>query len=221
MKKFRIRRRPRKFVTEPGPSKTDSHRSVSHEATRENYALSCGGCLDIQVFGDVMESFRIFFCARCNKETRICRNCDRGNIYCGPECGKQKRAEPHRRAVSRYQKSPIGKIKHRVNQSRYRHKSDPQLVWVKCHTKNVTDQGTEIIAPVVPCLDNQEVQADTRQVIEVPKQALLSTRNAPDRLERSDEKVSCDFCGRLGGPFFRFGFSRCGSPTLRFRVSKS
>ncbi len=252
-----------------------------------------------------MESYRLFFCAKCREETHICRHCDRGQIYCGPDCAEQRRRKPHRRAVSQYQEFPIGKVKHRVNQHRYRHKSDLKLIWLKnppedladlgieitafvvpgpdgreaegsepsakrqgrraseapeqaspvaenapigktkhlvnqhrCNsvpeqlglkntTKDVTDRGTEISAFVVPCPDDREaegsqpsVEGQERQASQAPEQALPATGNAQARMERSDERVPCDFCGQLCGPFVRFGFSRCGSPTLRFRTSK-
>jgi hypothetical protein len=50
------------------------------------------------VVEETEETGRLFNCRRCGKQVRICRKCDRGNIYCGKECSKAARLEAQRRS---------------------------------------------------------------------------------------------------------------------------
>ena len=77
-------------------------------------------------------SARIFNCVRCHSQVTICSCCDRGNIYCGPECSKAARKESLQAADKRYQNTYAGKINHAKRQSSYRERE----------TIKVTDQGS-------------------------------------------------------------------------------
>ena len=43
-------------------------------------------------------SARLFHCARCGRQVRICSRCDRGNRYCGSDCARAARADSVRAA---------------------------------------------------------------------------------------------------------------------------
>lgn len=79
-----------------------------------------------------MSSARIFNCALCYHQVIICSCCDRGNIYCGPECSKEARKKSLRAADKRYQNTYAGKINHAKRQSCYRERQKIK----------VTDQGS-------------------------------------------------------------------------------
>ena len=63
-------------------------------------------------------SDRIFNCARCSAQVRLCRSC--GNIHCSKECALAQRSESQRRAGVQYQSTEAGREKHAARQSRYR-----------------------------------------------------------------------------------------------------
>lgn len=63
---------------------------------------------------------RLFSCIRCHSQVVICSHCDRGQIYCGPQCSASARAQSCRAAEKRYQLTPGGKMKHALRQRRYR-----------------------------------------------------------------------------------------------------
>ncbi len=83
------------------------------------------------------KSARIYNCARCHHQTVICNDCDRGNIYCGPLCSQQSRAQNHRKANQSYQKSLRGRQKHAARQRRYHERNK----------NKVTDQGSPDLFP--------------------------------------------------------------------------
>ncbi len=70
---------------------------------------------------------RIFACARCGREVRICRCCDRGHRYCGEGCSKAARRDSMRRAGAKYQKTDEGSANHGARQQRYEERRDADL----------------------------------------------------------------------------------------------
>ena len=83
------------------------------------------------------KSARLFNCARCLKQVIICSHCDRGNLYCGPACSQQARAQNHRIANQIYQKSLRGRHKNAERQRRYQ----------KLKKNKITDQGSPVLPP--------------------------------------------------------------------------
>lgn len=65
-------------------------------------------------------SGRLFWCAGCGRLTIICNHCDRGNIYCSPECSQNARRCKQRAANTRCQSTRTGRKKHAERTSRYR-----------------------------------------------------------------------------------------------------
>ena len=78
---------------------------------------------------------RLFNCARCDRQVAICRHCDRGQRYCGPDCAQAARRASRRAAGARYQRSRPGRMNHARRQGRYR-----------TRRRKVTHQGS--LAPV-------------------------------------------------------------------------
>jgi hypothetical protein len=56
----------------------------------------------------------------CHRLFFICRFCDRGQVYCSPECRNTARREQHRAANRRYSQSPEAILDHRQRQNDYR-----------------------------------------------------------------------------------------------------
>lgn len=80
------------------------------------------------------ESHRSFICKRCRRLASICRSCDRGQRYCGPDCAKSARLQAQREANRRYQASQNGREAHRARQARYRERQRGRV-------GNVTDHS--------------------------------------------------------------------------------
>jgi predicted GIY-YIG superfamily endonuclease len=125
-----------------------------------------------------MKSARLFNCARCHAQVIICSHCDRGNFYCGSTCSQQARAQNHRIANQRYQKSKKGQMKNAERQRRYRQHQREK-------TKRVTDQGSPVLPPndLLP---------------EVPNEKKWCVR----------EFICCHFCGEAVSQFLRNGYLR-------------
>src|SRR5258708_28074561 len=68
--------------------------------------------------GDV--GLRLFRCARCGREVRVCVPCDHGQIYCAGDCRAIRRRESVRRAGATYQGSRKGARKHAARQRQLR-----------------------------------------------------------------------------------------------------
>jgi hypothetical protein len=66
------------------------------------------------------DSARLFFCALCRTQVRICGSCDRGQRYCSPDCRSSARRRNVREARRRYAQSERGRARHATRQRRYR-----------------------------------------------------------------------------------------------------
>ena len=89
-------------------------------------------------------SARLFLCARCRVQVVLCRQCDRGQIYCGPECSAQSRSERCREARQRYAQGRAGRHGNAARQHRFRQR---QRAAHNNQDEIVTDQGS---APALP-----------------------------------------------------------------------
>lgn len=56
---------------------------------------------------------RRWVCPRCGSGLVVCDRCDRGHVYCGPECARAARRASHRAAQRRHRQSPEGRADHR------------------------------------------------------------------------------------------------------------
>jgi len=75
-------------------------------------------------------SCRSFLCSRCRRQVVICRRCDRGQVYCGPDCALEVRRRNQREARRRYQATERGRRMHVDRSREYRARG-----------RRVTDQG--------------------------------------------------------------------------------
>ncbi len=68
----------------------------------------------------VEDGYRLFNCARCHEQVRICPACDHGQLYCVGACAGIRRRETLQRAGARYQRTCRGARKHAARQHVYR-----------------------------------------------------------------------------------------------------
>jgi hypothetical protein len=170
------------------------------------------------------DSHRLFHCAACRRQVRICRPCDRGQIYC-PEgdCRLESRRVSVRRAGQRYQRTAIGARGNARRQKRYRAKRSR-------NTSTVTHQGS----PETPPRREESLAAATGATPETSAAASVTasstttekepTPNDPDaRAIRATATTTtagptsplgppqppppprCDFCHRSCGTLSRRG----------------
>jgi hypothetical protein len=124
-------------------------------------------------------AYRLYNCARCQLQVRICQRCDHGNVYCAGECADIRRRESLRRAQARYQRSRRGAHRHAERQRRLRarQRQTPQIV---------THQGspsavTQCIVAVSPLLQSEPADASP---------------NEPDPVRKIRPPLDrCAFCG--------------------------
>jgi hypothetical protein len=81
----------------------------------------------------MMNTARLYLCARCLCQVIICSHCDHGNLYCSGSCSSIARKISVKAAGKRYQDTRRGRTKHAARQSRYRS---------RC--KKVTHQGSPL-----------------------------------------------------------------------------
>ena len=124
-------------------------------------------------------SYRLFNCAHCHKQVKICRQCDRGNRYCSARCRELRRKQAVREAGTRYRRSCRGKLKQAARQDRYR---------ARMRAKKVTHQGS-------PSGVRHAIFASTTS----------RQRNELDVIQaKAPGAVRCDSCGEWCGPFARY-----------------
>jgi hypothetical protein len=130
------------------------------------------------------DSYRLFNCALCFRQVRLCSKCDRGNRYCGQICASWARQRSKAEAGRRYQRSFQGALNHANRQAVYRVRI----------TEEVTHQGSpEGSASAIVSFENDE---ETFEPI-------------TSKLEKED-RICCSGCGISLGLFARPDFiGRC------------
>jgi hypothetical protein len=149
------------------------------------------------------KTYRLYSCARCAKQVRICGDCDRGNRYCAEGCAQIRRRESLRRASSRYQQSYRGACKHAAR----------SRAWRQRHAQKVTHQGSlgpgvaAIVVPNSTTNSTEETDGDTQSVRVQPHSAAFEARararsvHWPGHYLASEPR--CCFCGGVLPPFAR------------------
>ena len=129
------------------------------------------------------EPGRQFLCGGCRATVRICRRCDRGQIYCGRGCAQRARCLAQRQAGARYQRSRRGRFAHAERTRCYR-----------ARQKIVTHHGSPA-APAGALLSAMPL------VIAVPVPV-------PAPVPATPAVHACHFCGARCGPAVRLDFLR-------------
>jgi hypothetical protein len=140
-------------------------------------------------------SHRLYNCARCGEQVRICRRCDRGNVYCARACAGVRRRESLRRAAERYQLSPRGARRHAAR----------QRAWRERRAHKVTHQGSlasAFAATVAAVSSHPQLQGSHGNTPHIEPRSFppCTSRPAP----------RCSFCARALSPFARLGPLRGG-----------
>ena len=139
------------------------------------------------------KSYRLYSCARCAVQVRICCDCDRGNQYCVGGCAQIRRRESLCRAGVRYQLSLRGASMHAARQS----------AWRERRMKIVTHQGS------VPGVD-AGIVVTSFTVTEESDVELVALRPILRRAHMHSRVSLCSFCWRRLPVFARLGPLRCG-----------
>ncbi len=150
-----------------------------HDESRRDESRRCGH--------DDAAQGRLFLCAapECRAQACICRDCDRGHIYCA-DCAPQARRRSLRQAGRRYQAGRRGRIKHAERARRYRARRGAR-------TNKVTHHGS----PPEPA----NASLTTQPAVSAEKPPPPGSRQPP----RGQEWV-CIRCGRRCSDRLRQGF---------------
>jgi hypothetical protein len=140
------------------------------------------------------DSYRLYNCARCAKQVRICRKCDRGNRYCASECAEIRRRESLRRAASRYQQSYRGACKHAAR----------QRAWRARHGKKVTHHGSLGGAAQAIVVAHSIITEERHADAGLPE--ARARAHDPRGLQPSEPR--CAFCGCVLSSFARLSWLR-------------
>ena len=128
---------------------------------------------------------RLFHCARCRTQVLICRQCDRGQLYCSSICSQQARTDSLHRANHRYRTSRRGRMNNAARQQRFRQRQ----------AKKVTHQGSIPLPRCAPLRRSPRSLMPSHFSEHRPR--LLHTQR-------------CCVCGQTCGAFLRLDFLRRG-----------
>ena len=149
-------------------------------------------------------SARLFLCARCFVQVRLCSHCDRGQRYCTPSCSSLARDTAQREAASRYQRSRGGRMAHAARSRRWRirhHRLEPLVTpQVEADANIVTHQGSPGGCADAPLLAWTSDRAEASLTGD-PHQSAAKV------VERSTGPT-CRRCGAALAPWVRQGFLR-------------
>jgi hypothetical protein len=168
--------------------------------------------------GQLLETYRLFNCARCHVQVRICTRCDRGQCYCTSECSKEAYRQQVLEAGARYQATEKGRLNHKVRQQRYLERQE----------KTMTHKGPPWEAddlPLRPCPEAEywavsPGREEVNDADEIEESSPSQEMPSPV-VSRSSDLVRCDFCGRLCGEFARLApIRRRGRATSRGDVGR-
>ena len=122
--------------------------------------------------------FRQRVCHGCNAVFCICRSCDRGQRYCGPDCRLRVLREQRRRANRRHQNSPEGRLDHRDRQRAYRK---------RCVQRRWASVDPAVEKPGASLVDDRQVGAlqPASQGLDVTSSSSLIPLGAPSLPEET------------------------------------
>ena len=150
------------------------------------------------------DSARLFLCARCFVQVRLCSHCDRGQRYCTRTCSSLARDAAQREAASRYQRSRGGRMAHAARSRRWRirhHRIDPlATTQVQADANIVTHQGSPGSPADAPLLAWTSDRAEVSVTPDPDPSAAMP-------VERSTGPT-CRRCGAALAPWVRQGFLR-------------
>jgi hypothetical protein len=147
------------------------------------------------------DSHRLYNCARCGAQVRICRRCDRGNRYCAGPCAAIRRQESLRRAGNRYQRRYRGACRHAVR----------QRAWRRRQEQEVTHQGSPgaplpvTVAISTPTATMPFHHAHSRRLEERTSASKLRHLAISNDASAQRPALFCHFCQRALTPFARLG----------------
>ena len=211
----RIHEGPGTFLEEPRAFYTLARMKARSHCL---YAIAARLCpvLRAGMMGASEQTYRLYSCARCAEQVRICSDCDRGNRYCAGECAQIRRRESRHRAGERYQLSYRGALRHAARQS----------VWRKHQAQKVTHQGSLpsaaplIVVAIATQTTTEGAYVDMASMQPSPPPHCLSyaaLRATPTRAQgrwhaqrRARAAQRCSFCWRALPPFARLGTLRGG-----------
>lgn len=133
-----------------------------------------------------MDDARLFLCARCQCQVRICSRCDRGQQYCGARCAGIARGESLRAAARRYQHSRRGRHRHAERQRRYRARCRQRL-----RGEKVTHHGSAAPSSGVSLAHPRTLNREASPMSPIPT-----------------TPAHCHFCARPISDFLRLGWLR-------------
>ncbi len=162
------------------------------------------------------DSDRLYLCAACRRLVRICRSCDRGQIYCRDgDCRVDGRRVSTRLARRRYQSTPKGarnnarrQKRHRARRARNRptvtHQGSPEPPSRAEESPATTTSEKPLAASATTSSSTTEKEAtssdpDARALSTVPAGPAPPAPSAPI----SVPPPRCDFCGKSCGPLSR------------------
>lgn len=131
-------------------------------------------------------------CRRCSGPFELCRDCYRGQAYCGDACRQAARRDSIARAQRHYAASRRGRLKHQDRQNQYRRRGSK---------RNVTDHSST--APGVgPILGRREdTTSPVDEVAPIESEPPIEASASTEPLVRLQGR--CGRCGCLGSIRFR------------------
>ena len=138
------------------------------------------------------KSYRLYNCARCGIQVRICSDCDHGNQYCAGDCAQIRRHESLCRAGVRYQLGFRGASMHAARQSAWR----ARRTQIVTHQGSVPGVDAGIVVTNLPVIEESDVELVLPPVLQRQPMGSLVSR--------------CSFCRRPLSAFARLGPLRSG-----------
>jgi hypothetical protein len=142
---------------------------------------------------------------RCNRQVRLCPQCDVGQRYCSAGCSTERRRQAQRNASSDYQRTRRGAKLHAVRMQRYRErraqdgKLSAQIVtqqsWLQPPEKAITDPSTPAVCHDVDRTQEDSAHASPPSTDQSPSPD--GSANRPRPVYPLPPASRCSLCHRL------------------------
>ena len=136
----------------------------------------------------------------------ICRSCDHGNRYCGPECAALVRRDSLRADGATYQATDIGRKNHAARQQRYLERQEAKMTPHSSTDPDACSSEQETCADPAPDTPTSPApeRIDARPTVPQLTDDDLVITIGPAAALRADKSyrwtiVRCHFCGRICG----------------------
>jgi hypothetical protein len=162
------------------------------------------------------EAWRLFTCALCATQVRLCPSCDHGQRYCGRRCAAEHRRRQQREASRAYQATRRGAHLHAARMQRYRDRQRQECKFpAPIVTQHPWAQGSPDAIPALSTPARSPTDTHQEDRTHAPLSSAVARDPSTVSLVHNQTTSGCSRCGRPLSRFARLDALRVRLPRHR------